>query len=306
MLWPITQDCGCAFEDLFTNQWNVNTIQSTRDLNRHMISGIFGRLPDLLNAKDSAITLGYSNWLIQPGERVVDAAFWPRCLEVFQELSATQEILDRTERFCARFFRSEMIGAHLRRGDFLCQRPHVAGNTSIVLGHLDDYLLRCPKAGIFLCTDERSTDQETSAAESAGIVEIFSRRYGNRLVRWRPRSLDRSTPEAIQDALIDLLLLRQSTCFVGTKGSSFSELAVLGREVPSVFCGEGLQQYLRSERFYRWTGIFHFVQLAGRLYYGREIPFAFLWRRIGNKYRRYTRRYPQWLIRYIKQRLKPK
>ena len=50
----------------------------------------------------------------------------------------------------------------------------------------------------------------------------------------KPRSLDRHTPEAIEDALIDLWLLRSTDFFVGTVGSSFSEMAMFGRAVPAI------------------------------------------------------------------------
>lgn len=64
----------------------------------------------------------------------------------------------------------------------------------------------------------------------------FLARYGDRVVTTRPRTLDRREPAAIQDALVDLLLLRVTDCIVGTQGSSFSVMAAFGRPVPAIWC----------------------------------------------------------------------
>jgi hypothetical protein len=65
--------------------------------------------------------------------------------------------------------------------------------------------------------------------------------------------------------------------FVGSRGSTFSDLAVFGRRVPAVFCAAPLPGYLRFERVTKATGLYYLVKAVGRLRYGRGIPFAKLW-----------------------------
>ena len=93
-----------------------------------------------------------------------------------------------------------------------------------------------PEAGILLCSDDGALDPWTGQVKNEGVREQFTRRYGDRVVSTQPRTLDRKRPEAVQDALIDLLLLRLTDAFIGTRFSTFSELAIFGRSVPRVLC----------------------------------------------------------------------
>ena len=49
-----------------------------------------------------------------------------------------------------------------------------------------------------------------------------------------PRTLDRAVPMAIQDAVVDLWLLRSTKMFVGTALSGFSDLVYFGNDIPYV------------------------------------------------------------------------
>ena len=49
-----------------------------------------------------------------------------------------------------------------------------------------------------------------------------------------PRTLDRAVPMAIQDAVVDLWLLRSTNMFVGTALSGFSDLVYFGNDIPYV------------------------------------------------------------------------
>jgi hypothetical protein len=122
-----------------------------------------------------------------------------------------------------------------------------------------------------------------------GVRETFQARFGDRLVYPRPHSLDRASPDAIEDAAVDYFLLRGTQMFVGSRGSTFSDLAVFGRPVPAVFCAAPLPGYLRFERMTKATGLYYLVKAVGRLRYGRGIPFAKLWMWLIGK--RLPRRY---------------
>jgi hypothetical protein len=182
-------------------------------------------------------------------------------------------------RFSATHFRPTMIGVHLRRGDFIRARPDLAGNTQTALNHVRSLLATELDAGILVCTDDGAPDPWTRKVTHEGVLSTFQRALGDRVVSRPPRSLDRSSPAAIQDALVDLLLLRKTNMFVGTQSSTFSELAIYGRDVTSVWCGAPRQEYVRLERLARLTGIYFVLQGAGWLRYGHRLPLHTLLRR---------------------------
>ena len=72
---------------------------------------------------------------------------------------------------------------------------------------------RPPEERFFLCTDDPREE------------EMFQQRYPGRIQSYPKRDLDRRKPEAIEDALIDLLLLSRCTAVVASDGSLFSSCA---------------------------------------------------------------------------------
>jgi hypothetical protein len=166
-----------------------------------------------------------------------------------------------------------MIGVHLRSGDYSSQRPDAVPDPRRVESAIRMFLQAAPDAGIFLATDDGAVDPYISRSTTpAGYLACLRRAFGDRIVTTTPRSLDRRDPFAIQDALVDLLLLRKTSAFAGTLASSFSELALLGRDVPHIYCGASNP----ARWIWRITLIEPLVILAGILRYGRLAPFPVL------------------------------
>ncbi|PDV97783.1 hypothetical protein A9Q02_22440 [Candidatus Chloroploca asiatica] len=196
-----------------------------------------------------------------------------RCAELLQEMQPTKELQARVEAFQDDSFRSRMIGVHLRRGDMHLLYPASAANTLAAMAAVDTYLAQEPEAGILLCTDDGAIHQRTGRPlPSEGVQAKFLARYGERVVFTIPRSLDRRDPAAIQDALVDLWLLRQTDYVVGTIGSSFSGMAVLGRSVPVTLCQSQhplrhvlpLRSWLRGERPLKWLARYYWRLIRPR------------------------------------------
>ena len=278
MLWPLTPACAAPFADLFANRWPVVTVDAAEAVGLPYISGWFGALPDLLLADEQDVVVGYPSWLVQPEKFPQHAALDARCQALFAELTPAPPILRSVAAFRREYFRPTMIGVHLRRGDLLRQRPDATGNTAQAFELVDRYLEKYADAGILLCTDDGAVDPNTGRQlPKEGVRQKFSQRYGGRVVGASPRSLDRRTAEAVQDALVDLWLLRSTDAFVGTETSSFSEMAVYGREVPYEMCAGGSLAYQRWERVAKAVGLFQVVKEFGRRQVGRDLAFAVLW-----------------------------
>jgi hypothetical protein len=94
-------------------------------------------------------------------------------------------------------------------------------------------------------------------------------------VVWRaPRSLDRAQKQAIQDAVVDLWLLRSTDAFVGTLDSTFSELAAYGRHVPTLLAGPDDWRYRVATRVLTMTGIARLMRqdMRRRLGWDLSVP----------------------------------
>ena len=278
MLWPITAACAAPFETLFTTPWPVTTVSAEAVAGLPYLPGWLGPLPDLLRAAESDLVVGHPTWLIRPDRFAGHEALAARSRSLFGEMQPVASIQQAVDAFRQTRFRPTMIGVHLRRGDMLRERPDTVGNTAQAMHAIDAFLAKAPDAGIMLCTDDGAVDQDTGRMRTEDVRGRLRSRYGARVVWTTPRSLDRRTPEAIQDALIDLWLLRSTNCVVGTTGSSFSELASYGRDVPHTLVGGATKWYQRTERLARLTGLHAAVVMLGRRRFDRDVPFPVLLR----------------------------
>lgn len=107
---------------------------------------------------------------------------------------------------------SECIGVHVRRGDSV-RLPWVNQNTDERFFAVLDRLPSDSK--LFLCTD--STEVERTFADRYGL--------GTRLYYYQKRSWNQGDEQGQQDALIDLLLLSSCRVIIGSRYSTFTELA---------------------------------------------------------------------------------
>lgn len=279
MLWPLTSACAAPFAALFANDWPVETVRPEVVAEMPYVSGWFGHLSDLLAASQPDLVVGHPTWLIRPGEYPGHDRLNDQCQRLFAELTPILAILDRIESFRHDCFQKEMIGVHLRRGDLLRQRPDVAHNTTQAIAALDQFQQAFSEAGIFLCTDDGAIAPDTGrATPREGVREVLSQRYGQRVVWTSPTNLDRNDPRSIQEALIDLWLLRAADAIVGTEGSSFSEMALFGRDVPHLLVAGATPGYRQLEGWARRTGIYEMLIRRGKKDLGIDAPFPALLR----------------------------
>ncbi len=279
MLWPRTPACGATFGELFTNDWPVDEVDAQAITNLpYGWSRRNPAPPDLLAATADAIVLGSHRTLVCPDLYPDHAALVAPCLAYFRQLQPIAAIDTAIREFSDRHFRPRMIGVHLRRGDFVAIRPDLLGNTAAAMVEVESALQQFPEAGVFLATDDGAPDLRSGHLQPEGVREHFARRFGERVVWTTPRSQDRHTPEAVQDALVDLWLLRQTDYLIGSTGSAFSRLAVYGRDVPHTFCQGSRPAYRRAVWFYKISGIYGLLRWLGRREFQRDLAFPSLLR----------------------------
>ncbi len=278
MLWQPTRACGCAFDDLFENKWNVRAdVFFDRRRAFDASTTAWDAFPDWLAVTEPHLFVFHHGWLIQPARFARHRALETRCAEWMQMLQPVKALAARLAEFQEKFFRSRMIGAHLRRGDMRVVRPDTTDNLALALRQVDAWLEQAPDAGILLCTDDGARDPYTGHSVPAENIRAqFKQRYGARVVHTEPSSLDRRAPQAIQDALVDLWLLRATDFFVGTEGSSFSQLAVFGRTIPYALTGASTPLYQKRARWLKRVGLYERLAQMGRREFGKQVPYTYL------------------------------
>jgi len=276
MLWPRTPACGAAFAELFANDWPVEEVsmQAVRNLpygwSQHKPNP-----PDLLTAMEPEIILGSHRSLVRPDLYPGHIALVSACLVYFLQLEPAEDIALRVKDFQEHHFRPTMIGVHLRRGDFVTLRPDMLENTEAALRATAERLEQNPQAGVLLASDD-GAPSSGGRPRAEGLRERFARSFGERVVWTQPRSLDRSSSEAVQDGLVDLWLVRQTDYFVGSAGSAFSKLAVYGREIPQVLCSGSSPAYRRWLWLSKLSGVYWLLRWLGRREFQRDLFFPFL------------------------------
>jgi hypothetical protein len=212
--WPRTVHCAATFSELFQSPWPVAEVPESEVRALPLFDlGVRRRRYDLLGAIEKDVAIRADGWLIDPQRYPAHQPLRQRCSQLLYELQPRPEIRHRVKEFQATAFRNRMIGVHLRRADYQTFDARAAGGTSVALAAADRFLAAWPDAGILLCTDDGGIDTFTGqAARTEGVRA------------------------AIQDALVDLLLLRATDCVIGTQGSSFSAMAAFGRQVPVIQC----------------------------------------------------------------------
>jgi hypothetical protein len=116
--------------------------------------------------------------------------------------------------------RDNCIGVHVRRTDNT-QAARISTLDSFVLQMRAE--LKCnSECRFFLATDSPKVKQQ------------LSREFGNKVWEYRKRAYDRSDPQAIVDAVVDLYALGRCRKLIGSYWSSFTDTAIELNDIPFV------------------------------------------------------------------------
>lgn len=233
--WQAEHSCNCTFTDLFrknefldfTGGWRgkVRTMFLNRERSRLLIDQeklheLEYQIPTTQFDKYRILYFPscFSDFIPRdyPAERYVD-----RVSMYLNKLEPIDLVLQRLFKLPP-----ATVGVHIRRTD----------NTPAVERSRDDDFIRAMKAHLsgrpethFYCaTDDLEVEKH--------LVEIF----GDRIISFPKTSYDRNTREAIQEALVDLLMLSSTESILGSWWSSFSEYASLFNRIPLDIAGHGV------------------------------------------------------------------
>lgn len=278
MRWQPNVACGADFAQLFENDWRLRAdvaFDAARAFDLTVTA--WHDYPDWLALETPHVFVLHWGWLIQPDRFAAHRALETRTKTLMNELAPVPDVLRRVRAFQNNFFRANMIGVHLRRGDMTQLRPDTTTNLAAAVQQIDARLDVTNDAGILLCTDDGARNPYTGQPTPHENVRAqFLQRYGKRVVFTESALTNRAAPEAIQEALTDLWLLRATDSFVGTLGSSFSELAVYGRDIPFAQTAGGSPHYQQRARLIERFGIAALLARWAHHEYGKAVPYTCL------------------------------
>lgn len=277
MEWPSEyQTCGASFGDLFDSAWPVREVQDIGDESSWLSpNGWFEDLPDLVHSPEDHLRVCWVGWLVDPARSDRHRAISSRAEELARELAPKASLQERIDRI-HQSFGPVTIGAHVRRGDFLSVQPDAVGNLDAIISTIRSKINRTP-SHVFLATDDGASPGYGALPETEGVREAFRTEFGELLIESEPISLDRGQLVAIEDAVIDLYLLRRCDLIVGTKRSSFSAFAAVGRDVSLVLCeGEANSPRSRLARTLEWTKFSMLLSRWSKWRFGKEVPIPVL------------------------------
>lgn len=237
LYWPKNYACGCKFRDLFENEIKeINESQLVKIKKKDMQFFGDGFLT-IKNSPKKYLITGTSRLLLTPREleenehlkkmytlngKRVDSNFFnipekikKDILKYLVRLRPTKSLQKELDSFEKKYNLKEMVGVHIRRGDFY-DRPTSAGRVSPnekFIEKMKELVKEKPRTKFFLCTDSREGE------------EIIEKEFPGRVFKYPKTSFVRADVRAIQEGLIDLLLLSKTKHIIGTYKSTFTEMA---------------------------------------------------------------------------------
>jgi len=225
VIWPISPELACGFDDLFERPGVITDVSELdfsklRDVLRYRLV-----LP-LIRRRNRAYRDKDHHWLQTKGpdfrhvgQRVLHykicQPFYanPRPFAEFRPTGTLQSRIGALAR-------PYSVGVHIRRSD---NENAISGSpTERFVDLMKEEISHDPGVEFFLATD--SIDEERT------LRKLFPTRVRTQ----EGKALDRRTPQAARDALVDLFTLAACRKIIGSHFSSFTDVAAALRGVPLV------------------------------------------------------------------------
>ncbi len=217
--WKRNNVCGAEFNQLFENKFHLISKGELETLSKEdcIISETWRLLtfPDEIpdnfaevypTKRGNNIDFEFNKIPIYVRENIL---FYINRLKPIKVISS---IVDK---FTEKYDVSNLIGVHIRRGDFLDGKDGLGkvSPTAKFIEKIHEVLWINPSSRFFLCTDCQQTEDK------------LKNEFGDKIIIYPKKSLDRASILAIQQGLVDLLLLSKTKHIIGTYFSTFTELA---------------------------------------------------------------------------------
>jgi len=217
--WIKNDRCGAEFSELFENDLNQISNEEINNLNPEKY--ILSETWRFLTLKDD-VPDKFAKEYPTPRGNNIDFEFDRIPLKVREDIISylkrlvpIKEIREKVKWFDEKYNLSNLIGLHIRRGDFLDGKEGL-GKVSTDDKFIEKIKLisvKVPTIKFLLCTDDPK------------IEDRFLKEFGNKIIIYPKVDRKRDNLECTKDGLIDLLLLSKVKYIIGTYKSTFNELA---------------------------------------------------------------------------------
>lgn len=228
VIWERTSSLNCTFEKLFQLPPHVTIVEKEANF-QNIIGKLLSTLKKAARKLEIYFPKGYAKYIFEEElQKLRDTNFdFKQLFEFnsvyietqhrfyssgkdFQNFVPVKSIQERVDEI-ARFFSAHTIGVHIRRTDN--QKSIDYSPLHLFIESMNKAILEYPDTNFFLATD--------SLVEEKKLEEKF----GEKILVQKNKRLDRNDPLAIQDALVDMLLLSKTKMILGSFWSSFSDTA---------------------------------------------------------------------------------
>jgi hypothetical protein len=220
LYWPKNPPCNCNFSDLFENNIKEITKEDFRRIIKQENIQILNKSEKIKFKKrfiligDIGFT-GFSKKDLSFKFEGIPINVRKDIYDLLNRLKIKEDILKKVNIFLSKFFKKEVIGVHIRKGDFKIIANNV-GNVSSDRQFIEEMKREIKlnsKVKFFLATEDKETEEK--------FMEIFK----DKIISYPKKTKVREEEGSVKEALIELLLLSKCKKIFGNFSSTFTELA---------------------------------------------------------------------------------
>jgi hypothetical protein len=234
--WVKNHTCGADFSDLFENDFSEIKKDSLDKINKENVEFYGGDASEINDSSKNYIISDTWRFVLPKGElqnnfaiqfptgkgNNIDFEFERIPLETrnkiipyLKKLRPIKKIRNVVENFSKENNLKNAVGIHIRRDDFMHGKEGL-GKVSTddkFIEKINEILNKKPDTKFLLCTDCQDAENK--------FVKLFK----EKIIIFPKKNRDRTSVEATQEGLVDLLLLSKTKHIIGTYRSTFNELA---------------------------------------------------------------------------------
>jgi len=226
LYWPKDKSCNCHFKDLFEN--DIKEV-SKEELKKVITSKDYeiyqNDLKNFKNKKghiliDNAKFIAFLEKEVRFRTKEIPDELKKEFMRYLRRIEIKEEFLKIAEDFSSRF-NNNTIGIHIRKGDFKTLKGGLAriSNDELYIEIMKKEIKENPNTTFFLATQDEETENK--------FKDVFK----DRIILYPKNTKLRGDEGALEEALIEFLLLSKTKKVYGTFESTFSQLASLLGEI---------------------------------------------------------------------------
>ena len=237
LYWPLNHTCGAKFSDLFENnveEIDANFLKKINSKNTKVIEEnlifikdypqkyLINRTWRFLLTKEEFGENSFLKNRRESNEKGIDLNFSDVPEEVkrsivsyLKKIKPHETVREAIDNFQRKQNLGEMVGIHIRRGDFADRKvsPGMVSSDEKFIRRMKELIKEDSKITFFLSTDSEEIERK------------FENEFGSRIIKYPKTNFIRTNVKATQEGLIDLLLLSKTKHIIGTYRSTFTEMA---------------------------------------------------------------------------------